>query len=138
MFGNKNFNRGNHHNRHQSEQGVCVCPKCGYSIPHTPGIPCSSKVCPVCKSWLVRSENSENKNELKASEPTNKVMTQPTPPPVVYPKVNPDLCTGCGICMDVCPTNAIVLKDDKAFIVDDLCRNCKECVRVCPSEAINE
>jgi len=24
-----------------------------------------------------------------------------------FPKVNPDICTGCGICVDSCPMDAI-------------------------------
>jgi len=34
--------------------GYCVCPKCGYKIPHQPGIPCSQLLCPKCKINLVR------------------------------------------------------------------------------------
>ncbi len=34
--------------------GECVCPKCGYKIPHQPGIPCSTLKCPNCKINLQR------------------------------------------------------------------------------------
>ena len=34
--------------------GYCVCPKCGYKIPHQRGIPCSQLLCPKCKINLVR------------------------------------------------------------------------------------
>jgi len=34
--------------------GYCVCPKCGYKIPHQRGIPCSTLECPKCKINLVR------------------------------------------------------------------------------------
>jgi len=43
-----------------------------------------------------------------------------------------DVCTQCGICMDVCRFDAIV-----NFAVDAvLCEGCGFCVRVCPSDAI--
>lgn len=137
MFGNRNSNRGNQHNHHNASLGVCVCPKCGYSTPHTPGLPCSSKVCPNCKSWLVRSENSATTTDVNSTDTSIQLNVKPTPPTIVYPVVDSELCTGCGVCIDICPTDAIVLKDDKAFIVSDLCRNCKKCVRVCPAGAIN-
>jgi rubrerythrin len=31
----------------------CSCPKCGYSEPHTRGIPCSDKQCPKCGTRMV-------------------------------------------------------------------------------------
>ena len=34
--------------------GYCVCPKCGYEIPHKPGTPCSTFECPKCKIDLLR------------------------------------------------------------------------------------
>jgi cation diffusion facilitator family transporter len=34
--------------------GYCVCPKCGYQIPHERGIPCSSLRCPNCSINLQR------------------------------------------------------------------------------------
>jgi len=137
MFGNRNFKRGKQHKRHNLSLGVCVCPTCGYSIAHVSGVPCSSKSCPDCKTGLVRREISDNSTEVKVSNSSIQPTEKRTPPTIVYPIVDSELCTGCGVCIDICPTNAIVLKDDKAFIVNDLCRNCKKCVRVCPSEAIN-
>jgi len=34
--------------------GDCVCPKCGYKIPHQRGVPCASLQCPNCKVSLER------------------------------------------------------------------------------------
>ena len=34
--------------------GDCVCPKCGYKIPHQRGVPCSTLQCPNCKISLER------------------------------------------------------------------------------------
>jgi len=54
-----------------------------------------------------------------------------------FPKVNPDICTGCGICADSCPMEAITLVNDVAIIATDKCSNCRVCVDDCPNEAIN-
>ena len=38
----------------QGPGGYCVCPKCGYEVPHQRGIPCSTLQCPNCKINLER------------------------------------------------------------------------------------
>ncbi len=45
-------------------------------------------------------------------------------------------CDGCGICLDTCPTGAIVLRDNIAFIEQDLCEECQVCLDKCPRGAI--
>jgi ferredoxin len=52
--------------------------------------------------------------------------------------IDVDKCTGCGSCVDVCPTEAIELNDDGKAVVDaDACGDCGACVDECPSEAIS-
>jgi NAD-dependent dihydropyrimidine dehydrogenase PreA subunit len=48
------------------------------------------------------------------------------------------LCTGCGTCLDVCPTGAIRLYEDEyvSTIEPALCNECLECLDVCPNDAI--
>ena len=43
----------------------------------------------------------------------------------------------CGSCEDICPTGAISIIDNVAFIDEDNCKKCRICVTVCPVEAIN-
>jgi predicted Fe-Mo cluster-binding NifX family protein/ferredoxin len=49
--------------------------------------------------------------------------------------VQTDKCTGCGICADVCPANAIRI-DKHAVVNPQLCTACAACVSECPNEAI--
>ncbi|MCL4148266.1 UNVERIFIED_CONTAM: hypothetical protein GTU68_011930 [Idotea baltica] len=49
-----------------------------------------------------------------------------------------DLCTACGICERVCPTNAITGHDERFHIEPDLCINCSVCGVYCPFDAIND
>ncbi len=48
-----------------------------------------------------------------------------------------DLCNGSGLCVPVCPVNAIVMKKGKAKINPFICIGCGACIPVCPKEAID-
>jgi len=52
-------------------------------------------------------------------------------------EVDRELCTGCESCIDSCPYDAIVMKEDKAFI-NEYCQLCRACLSVCPEGAIKE
>ncbi len=48
-----------------------------------------------------------------------------------------DKCTGCGMCIEVCPHAVFVLENKKAKIIDrDACMECGACSQNCPFEAI--
>jgi ferredoxin len=46
-------------------------------------------------------------------------------------------CTGCGDCVDVCPVEALSVKNKKAVVDDDECIDCGACVNTCPEGAIS-
>jgi NAD-dependent dihydropyrimidine dehydrogenase PreA subunit len=48
-----------------------------------------------------------------------------------------DKCTGCGMCVEVCPHGVMKVESGLAVIVDrDACMECSACSRNCPEEAI--
>lgn len=52
--------------------------------------------------------------------------------------IDEEVCTGCGICAERCPTDAIRLNDEgKAERDEASCFGCGICARFCPEEAIS-
>lgn len=55
------------------------------------------------------------------------------------PKVDPDLCIGCGLCEEICPENFELREDDLAHIIKEECEEagcCEEAAEQCPVDAI--
>lgn len=52
-----------------------------------------------------------------------------------------NICTGCGICEDVCPKHCITIKrvngEHRPMIDEALCVDCGKCLKVCPGMGIN-
>lgn len=56
---------------------------------------------------------------------------------VVTLQLDEEKCTGCGMCMEVCPHQVFALKDKRARIVDkDSCMECGACARNCAFAAL--
>jgi NAD-dependent dihydropyrimidine dehydrogenase PreA subunit len=57
---------------------------------------------------------------------------------VVKIRILEEKCTGCGMCIDVCPHAVIAISGRKAFLSDrDACMECGACAKNCPFEAID-
>jgi len=52
-------------------------------------------------------------------------------------QITENKCTGCGTCLDVCPTEAIKMQNGRAVITFE-CIDCGACPRVCPEGAIKQ
>ena len=54
------------------------------------------------------------------------------------PWINQDMCAGCGICVEYCPTGAIRQEKPAKFYIidDDKCIRCGKCHTVCPKDAV--
>ncbi len=52
------------------------------------------------------------------------------------PNLAKDECVGCGVCRDICPAKAIVIRDGKAQIDRAMCIRCFCCQEFCPKGAM--
>lgn len=55
---------------------------------------------------------------------------------LLRPKADPDLCTGCGTCVDHCPVSALSMIEDVPVVDADTCITCFCCQEMCPEKAI--
>jgi len=51
-------------------------------------------------------------------------------------KISEEICIGCSHCMNVCPTEAIRVRNGKAILYENRCVDCGECFKACPVRAI--
>jgi heterodisulfide reductase subunit A len=49
--------------------------------------------------------------------------------------IDQERCSGCGLCIKVCPYHAIKMENDVAKVDTILCRGCGICASICPSSA---
>jgi len=51
---------------------------------------------------------------------------------------NEEKCTNCGVCVPICPTEALVVdpKTRKVFFHNKKCIACELCVKICPPRAM--
>lgn len=66
-----------------------------------------------------------------ASKPTKQVEHSSIKPSVIFLK-----CVACGLCVKICPANAISIKMGKACVDQEKCVGCGECLCACKFSAI--
>jgi NAD-dependent dihydropyrimidine dehydrogenase PreA subunit len=53
------------------------------------------------------------------------------------PIIDPDACTGCVACVDVCTPGSLEMRDGVAVLTNaDSCASDEHCVEACPTDAI--
>jgi len=51
--------------------------------------------------------------------------------------IDRDKCDGCGVCVEICPTDALRLdEDEKAYVKYNECWYCGCCELECPRKAV--
>lgn len=58
--------------------------------------------------------------------------------PAISSKVDEGICVGCGLCVKICPYQALSLVDYKLNIIEALCKGCGACVATCPTGALDQ
>lgn len=57
---------------------------------------------------------------------------------VPRPSVDPEACTVCGACVEVCAFGALAKAGESILVFEELCHACGGCSLVCPADAITE
>jgi MinD superfamily P-loop ATPase len=65
-------------------------------------------------------------------------MTRREPVGTLIPRVDPQRCTLCGKCGEICQYSAIVRVNQRVLVFPELCHACGGCRLVCPEDAIDE
>lgn len=73
--------------------------------------------------FLIQSEFFISKNRFFIKEFT-------------MPWIKESECAGCGICVNICPSNAIIMTGGVAVIKQELCTKCGSCLNICPKGII--
>ncbi len=100
------------------------------------------------RSKITKPEIQEIKLEAYARLGRGKEHAKWSPVSVAAHKYVPDInidysrCTGleCGKCVDTCPRNVFMFKDNKLIVRDDKvleCTLCRLCEEICPNKAID-
>jgi len=50
--------------------------------------------------------------------------------------IDPGLCNGCELCVEVCPSDALSMRDGVAVVTGDTSLGCGHCVAICPTDAV--
>ncbi|MFX1320158.1 MAG: ATP-binding protein [Promethearchaeota archaeon] len=81
-------------------------------------------ICNCCSCCCPNSRNVQNNAVVNAT--------------FYLAQIDPDLCIGCGTCIEKCYNNAIFLNDEnKAERIKEFCIGCGVCAYFCPENAIS-
>jgi len=94
-------------------------------------------------AWCAREGKATALLDCDVEEPNANLfigapVASTEPAHVLIPKVDDDLCTGCGECERICAFSAIVLIKGLPLVLPEMCHSCGGCYLACPERAIRE
>ena len=63
-------------------------------------------------------------------------MNSETQPRMAQRLVDPELCTACFGCFEVCPKGAVEIRNRRVAVDPALCADCRACIAECSTGAI--
>jgi heterodisulfide reductase subunit A len=101
-----------------------------------------------CAHWPKNIQDSISQANGAAGRASRFLSAKEITTSGIVAESNPDICIGCGKCVEICPYNAIELIEStkdfeevslvikKSFIHPALCKGCGTCAATCPNGAI--
>jgi indolepyruvate ferredoxin oxidoreductase, alpha subunit len=93
----------------------------------------------VCDPYDMDTFRKVLEDHLESGKPSVIIVKKPcvlqTKEKHTPPRIDPELCTNCGTCLDV-GCSPLIQEEDCVSIDPLLCNGCGLCVQVCPVEAI--
>ncbi|MFW9972686.1 MAG: FAD-dependent oxidoreductase [Candidatus Odinarchaeota archaeon] len=101
-----------------------------------------------CAQWPKNIQDSISQANGAAGRASRFLSAKEITTSGIVAESNPDMCIGCGKCVEICPYNAIELIEStkdfeevslvikKSFIHPALCKGCGTCAATCPNGAI--
>ncbi len=93
----------------------------------------------VSYDWLKNAIESEKRAKPIENEyPRVRTNKMQDGDPETVAGLPEDVCTGCSACMNICPENAISMKENRdgfimPFVDSERCKKCGKCIDICPA-----
>ena len=86
------------------------------------------------KTWLIDCDAEEPNSDLFLTT----IFREKKKVERLLPVIDPEKCTACGVCAEVCVYNALAIAGGKTLFFKELCHACGSCALNCPENAISE